>query len=79
MIGKLIGAAAGRRIANNVSGIGGTSGALLGVGAATLMRRMGPVGLVAAAVGGWALKKHFEKQDERPGTKNARRAKSKVA
>lgn len=63
MLGKLVGAIAGRRVSRHISGINGPSGAVLGVAAATLMRRMGPVGLVAAAVGGWALKRHFEKQE----------------
>lgn len=63
MLGKLIGAVAGRRVSRHISGIDGPTGAILGVGAAALMRRMGPVGMVAAAVGGWALKRHFEKRD----------------
>ncbi|TDW61529.1 hypothetical protein EDF57_10987 [Novosphingobium sp. PhB55] len=63
MIGKVIGAIAGKRISRDVSGVGGTSGALLGVGAATVLRRLGPVGMVAAAVGGYAFKKHLEKRD----------------
>lgn len=65
MIGKIIGAIAGKRAAQNVSGVDGTAGALLGVGAATLLRRLGPVGLVAAAVGGYALKKRHDKQQAR--------------
>lgn len=63
MLGKLIGAIAGRRVSRHVSGVSGPGGAVLGMAAATLMRRMGPAGLVAAAVGGWALKRHFEKQE----------------
>ena len=35
----------------------------LGLGAATVMRRMGPLGLVAAAVGGYAFKRYSEKRD----------------
>jgi hypothetical protein len=63
MLGKLIGAIAGRRVSRHISGINGPGGAALGVAAAALMRRMGPMGMVAAAVGGWALKRHFEKQE----------------
>ncbi|TDW63054.1 hypothetical protein EDF57_1066 [Novosphingobium sp. PhB55] len=63
MIGKVIGAIAGKRVSSDVSGVGGTGGALLGVGAATILRRLGPVGMVAAAVGGYALKKHLEKRE----------------
>lgn len=63
MIGKIIGAIAGQRISQDVSGVGGTGGALLGVGAATVLRRLGPVGLVTAAVGGYALKKYYAKRE----------------
>lgn len=62
MIGKLIGAAAGKRISQQVSGVNGTGGALLGAGAAVLLRRLGPLGLVVAAAGGYALKKHYDKK-----------------
>ena len=62
MLGKIIGAVAGQKAAQHVSGVDGTGGALLGVGAATLLRRLGPVGLVVAAVGGYAVKKYLEKQ-----------------
>lgn len=62
MIGKIIGAVAGKRIAERAGGGSGAGGALLGVGAVTLLRRLGPVGLIAAAAGGYALKKHRDKQ-----------------
>ncbi|WP_083274607.1 hypothetical protein [Novosphingobium resinovorum] len=65
MIGKIIGAIAGQRVSRDVGGVGGTGGALLGVGAATVLRRLGPVGMVAAAAGGYALKKHLEKREIR--------------
>jgi hypothetical protein len=48
-----------------VSGIGGTGGALLGVGAAALVKRLGPVGLIAALAGGYAFKRYKDKQDKR--------------
>lgn len=62
MIGKIVGAVAGERIAQRVSGVSGTGGALLGVGAATLLRRLGPLGLLAAAAGGYAFKKHRDRR-----------------
>jgi hypothetical protein len=62
MLGKIIGAIAGERAAHHVSGVNGPGGALLGVGAATLIRRLGPVGLIAAAAGGYAIKRHYEKR-----------------
>jgi mannitol-specific phosphotransferase system IIBC component len=66
MLGKIIGAVAGRRVSKHISGVSGPGGAVLGVAAAALMRRMGPMGMVAAAVGGWALKRHFDKQEPTP-------------
>ena len=57
MIGKIVGAMVGRGVAKNVRGMGGTTGALLGAGAPFLLRRMSPLGLAAAAAGGYALKR----------------------
>ncbi|WP_395396044.1 hypothetical protein WBP07_22205 (plasmid) [Novosphingobium sp. BL-8A] len=62
MIGKILGAVAGQRIAKEAGGISGTRGALLGVGAATLLRRMSPLAIVAFAIGGYAAKKRHEKR-----------------
>lgn len=47
MIGKILGAIAGERAAKHVRGLGGPGGALLGAGAAALIRRLGPLGLVS--------------------------------
>lgn len=63
MLGKLIGALAGERISQHVGGVSGTGGALLGAGTAVLLRRLGPVGLVVAAAGGYALKKYYDRQN----------------
>lgn len=63
MIGKIIGAIVGQRAAQHVSGVSGPGGAVLGVGAAALARRLGPVGLVAAGVGGYLLKRHLDKRE----------------
>lgn len=55
MIGKMIGAAIGARVAEKArGGIGGTGGALVGALALPLLRRVGPVKLVALALGGYA-------------------------
>ena len=62
MIGKLIGAIAGERAARQFHGINGTGGALLGAGAAAVIRRLGPLGLAVAAAGGYALKRRYEKK-----------------
>jgi hypothetical protein len=63
MIGKIIGAVAGERAAKHFGGINGPGGALIGAGAATVLRRLGPLGLIAAAAGGYALKHYLEKRD----------------
>jgi hypothetical protein len=67
MIGKIVGAVAGKRLAQRFGGMSGPGGALLGVGAAAVARRMGPVGLVAALVGGWAVKRHMAKREATAG------------
>ncbi|EQB12931.1 hypothetical protein [Novosphingobium lindaniclasticum] len=64
MIGKILGAIAGKSVSQHVNGVGGTGGALLGVGAATVLRRMGPLGLIAVAAGGYALKKHLASREQ---------------
>ncbi|MBT2133090.1 hypothetical protein KK137_01980 [Croceibacterium sp. LX-88] len=62
MIGKMIGALAGAKVAEHARGVSGPVGALLGVGIVAAIRRMSPVTLVAAAVGGYVLKRYAEKQ-----------------
>ena len=68
MLGKIIGAVVGERAARHVSGVNGTGGALLGAAVPSLLRRLGPLGLIAAAAGGYALKRHSEKR-QRLGTR----------
>jgi hypothetical protein len=62
MIGKIVGAIAGKRAAQHVRGLNGPGGALLGAGAASVIRRLGPMGLAVAAAGGYALKRRHDKQ-----------------
>jgi hypothetical protein len=38
---------------------------LLGLGAAAVLRRLGPAGLIVAAAGGYAIKRHREKAERR--------------
>ncbi len=59
MIGKLFGAFIGREI-DRSDGKGGAKGALMGYAAAGLIRRAGPLGLLAG--GAWMAKKHFDKR-----------------
>jgi len=57
MIGKMIGAMVGAKVAERARGVSGPGGAILGVVAVPLARRLGPVGLVAVALGGYAAKR----------------------
>lgn len=58
MIGKIIGAAIGAKVAERTrGGLGPTGGALLGTAAVAVARRLGPVGWVAVALGGYAAKR----------------------
>lgn len=75
MIGKIIGAVAGAKAAEHSRGLGGPGGALLGAGAVAVARRFGPLGLVAAAAGGYWLKKRRE-QAESANSKQSARAKT---
>ena len=63
MIGKMIGAAIGARVAEKArGGIGGSGGAIVGALAVPVLRRVGPVGLIALAVGGYAASKFTGKR-----------------
>jgi hypothetical protein len=58
MIGKLIGGMVGAKVAERArGGVGGPGGALIGALAIPLARRLGPVGLAAVALGGYAAKR----------------------
>lgn len=65
MIGKLIGAFVGAKAAQSARGVSGPGGALLGAAAVGMARRMGPVGIIAAAAGGYAIKRYNEKRQAR--------------
>ncbi|MDG6077805.1 hypothetical protein E3U23_01155 [Erythrobacter litoralis] len=67
MIGKVIGAFVGDRLAKQTSGIGGAGGAALGVVAATVLRRMSLPAMLAIGAGGYLAKKMSEKDNARSG------------
>jgi len=69
MLGKIIGGIAGAKAANHMRGVNEGGGALLGIGAAALARRLGPVGLIAALAGGYAFKRYSERRAKRPAAK----------
>ena len=58
MLGKIIGAVAGAKAADHVRGISEPGGALLGVGAAALARRLSLPAMLAIAAGGYAFKRY---------------------
>lgn len=62
MIGKLIGALIGKRASRHVSGIDETGGALLGAAAVPVAKRLGALGMIVVAAGGYALKRHLDKE-----------------
>ena len=64
MIGKVIGAFVGDRLAKQTSGIGGASGAALGVVATTVLRRMSLPAMLALGVGGYVAKRVLDKREE---------------
>lgn len=59
MIGKLLGALVGREI-DRRDGDSGMKGALLGAAAASIIRRAGPLALLAG--GAWLAKKAFDRR-----------------
>lgn len=63
MLRKIVGAIAGKKAAEHTRAMGGTSGALLGMAGASLLKRMSLPGLVAVTVGGYAFKKWKNKRD----------------
>ena len=63
MIGKVIGAVVGNRIAQHTRGVKGPTGAALGVVATTLLGRLSLPGMLAIAAGGYAAKRLSEKKD----------------
>jgi hypothetical protein len=71
MIGRIIGAIAGAKAAEKSRSMGGATGALVGAVAEPLvrkvgfrvLRRVGPIGWIAAAAGGYALKRYSDRQD----------------
>jgi hypothetical protein len=63
MIGKLVTALAGRSLARRTGGRdAGMAGMVIGAGLPMMARRFGPMGMIAAAAGGYAVKKMMDKR-----------------
>lgn len=61
MIGKIIGAFVGDKLAKQTGGLSGAQGAALGVVATAVLRRLSLPAMAAIAVGGYAAKRLAEK------------------
>ena len=62
MLGRIVGGLAGRSVARRFGGgAAGPVGALVGVALPTLLRRFGPLGMIGAALGGYAFRKLSER------------------
>ena len=80
MIGKIIGAVAGSKIAEHTRGLSGPFGAVAGVFTATALRRFSVPALIALAAGGYFAKKALDsKQNDAPGKPTARKPKAAPA
>lgn len=71
MIGKIIGAFVGDKLAKRTGAVNGAGGAALGVLATTVLRRMSLPAMVALGVGGYAAKKYLDRQDDATPSKTA--------
>ena len=63
MIGKIIGAFVGDKIAKQTRGVNGATGAALGVAATALVRRMSLPAMIVVGAGGYLAKKFIDKQE----------------
>lgn len=61
MIGKVLGAFVGGKVAQHSRGIAGPTGAALGVLAPVLLRRLSWPAMVALGVGGYLARKAFDR------------------
>lgn len=62
MIGKIVGAFAGKKLAERSSGVSGTGGLVMGAAATSILKRVGPLGLIAALAGGYVIKRQLDQK-----------------
>lgn len=67
MIGKIISAAVGGKLAQQTKGMDGTTGAIIGAAAPFILRRLSIPGMIALGVGGYVAKKIFDGRTEQDG------------
>lgn len=65
MIGKVLGAFVGGKVAQHVRGIEGPTGAALGVLAPAILRRLSFPAMLALGVGGYLAKKAMDRSAEK--------------
>lgn len=66
MIGKIISGVVGSKLAKSASGgVGGPGGAILGMGALAIAKRVSLPVLLAVTAGGYFAKKHLDKKQTR--------------
>lgn len=62
MLGKIIGAGLGSKLAQSTKGMGGTTGAILGAAAPIVLKRLSLPAMAVLGVGGYFAKKYYDKQ-----------------
>ena len=62
MLGKIIGGLVGAKLSKNSRGVSEPGGMVLGAVAVAAARRFGLPGMIAAAAGGYALKRYQERK-----------------
>ena len=66
MIGRLIGTTATTILARQIGGVAaGPAGAVIGMALPFVARRLGPMGMVAMAIGAWAIARLLKEAVER--------------
>lgn len=68
MIGKVFGALVGGRLAKETTKIGGTTGAAIGAAVPFVISRMSIPAMIAMGVGGYVVKRYFEKKEPQQAT-----------
>lgn len=79
MFGKIIGAAVGGKLAKQTSGMGGTTGAMIGAAVPFVLSRLSIPAMIVLGVGGYAAKKFLDKDDTSKDSKTMPKSTTKAA